>query len=69
MICVSVEWFEQYSAGLICLLTRIIMSVGYKPYVKLVVRLYRGNTYAVLTETNTIMVGPEEGNRPILEIQ
>ena len=48
---------------------RIIMSVGYKPYVKSVFRMCRRNTSTVLTETKTMGVKPGEGNKPIIEIQ
>ena len=29
--CISVEWVEWYSTGLICMLTMMTMSVGYNP--------------------------------------
>ena len=47
------------------------MSVGYKPYIKLVLRMCRRNTSAVLTETKTMGVKPGvgTGNKPIIEIQ
>ena len=32
--CISVEWVEWYSIGLICMPTRMIMSVGYNACVK-----------------------------------
>ena len=42
------------------MLTRIIMSVGYIPYIKLVFRMCRRNTCAILTERNAMSVALEE---------
>ena len=41
----SVKSVAYCSIGLICLLMRIIMSVGYKPYVKSGFRMYEEGTH------------------------
>lgn len=48
--------------GLICLLMRIIISVGYIPYIKSVFRKRRRNTCVVLTETIVKKIKPSVGN-------
>jgi hypothetical protein len=45
------------------------MSVGYKPYVKSVLRMCRRKTGNILTETKTMTVKPGEGITPNVEIQ
>ena len=69
----SLKSIEYCSIGLICLLMRIIMSVGYKPYVESVFsvrEIVKKETCEVLTETQTMAMKPGSlTNTPNVAIQ